>query len=360
MKKLERKTSRAAKLRKQQKGRLFNRLKADKEQPQAARGTSFFANLKDKSKQESPKLPVDVTFEQLRQAIVGESEKEAVSQIKEAAAAGFPLDHKDKDGHTLTYHALLFGKEKCCEAILELTLLSLMTDRARTLIENENINKLKEDEEEDRQWDAMTEPLDKEDVKELLTAMNEEEGMSADEEELAIVVYKKLQEFIEDDHDPDAHKIVRKAIKAGFPVDFTDSREFWGQTLLHQAAYSGDDKTCDVLLKLGADINKRDRDDQTPVFQACMNGCIDCAKILIASGADLNITADDGKGPLEILEAKYGKEARAELELFITRLELPKDVLEKQFQQGVISEGDWKLLNIKNDKQQTKDFGPEI
>jgi ankyrin repeat protein len=56
-----------------------------------------------------------------------------------------------------------------------------------------------------------------------------------------------------------------------------------------------------LLLKHGAEVNRRDRDNQTPLFPAIARGWFKIARILLEHGADVNMGNINGKTPLHLL-----------------------------------------------------------
>jgi cytohesin len=75
-----------------------------------------------------------------------------------------------------------------------------------------------------------------------------------------------------------------------------------GRTALHVAAgwgYKGERSltTIRMLLASGADINARDKQQQTPLHWAAQVGNRDAAELLVHNGADRTIRDSDGKAP---------------------------------------------------------------
>ena len=62
---------------------------------------------------------------------------------------------------------------------------------------------------------------------------------------------------------------------------------------------SGSVKRVRELLVAGADVNRRHKYGQTPLWEAAFHGREDIVAALLAGGADPNIYADDGGGPLQ-------------------------------------------------------------
>ncbi len=80
-----------------------------------------------------------------------------------------------------------------------------------------------------------------------------------------------------------------------------DERDQYGRTPLYIAALRGDQKLSEVLIGLGADVNKRDNGWQgkkTPLHVASEHGYTELAKVLIRHGADVNARDWAGDTPL--------------------------------------------------------------
>ena len=69
---------------------------------------------------------------------------------------------------------------------------------------------------------------------------------------------------------------------------------------------------CRVWLDSGADVNKSDNLDRTPLYWASRYGHTAIVKLLIAKGADVNKSNKDGRTPL-YWASRYGHTATAEL-----------------------------------------------
>lgn len=69
---------------------------------------------------------------------------------------------------------------------------------------------------------------------------------------------------------------------------------------------SGKEKVVRVLLRNGADVNSRERDDWTPLHLVAQNGSVQIAEILIQNNATVDAQNKLGKSPLH-LAAYFGK-----------------------------------------------------
>eukprot|EP00009_Paramoeba_aestuarina_P005590 CAMPEP_0201516446 /NCGR_PEP_ID=MMETSP0161_2-20130828/7771_1 /ASSEMBLY_ACC=CAM_ASM_000251 /TAXON_ID=180227 /ORGANISM="Neoparamoeba aestuarina, Strain SoJaBio B1-5/56/2" /LENGTH=252 /DNA_ID=CAMNT_0047913585 /DNA_START=15 /DNA_END=770 /DNA_ORIENTATION=+ len=80
----------------------------------------------------------------------------------------------------------------------------------------------------------------------------------------------------------DARILQHLLVNKHYPIDLPDDSE---QTLVHQAAKKNSATAIHFLLDLGADINHRDVNYKTPLFEACHKSCFEAAQALIKRGA---------------------------------------------------------------------------
>ena len=85
-----------------------------------------------------------------------------------------------------------------------------------------------------------------------------------------------------------------------------------GHTALHGAAECGHDSIVELLLKAGADINKKDYDGMTPLHLTAADNRFSTAAILIAAGAGVDTTNVGGFDPLQSA-AYWGSSEMTEL-----------------------------------------------
>jgi ankyrin repeat protein len=96
------------------------------------------------------------------------------------------------------------------------------------------------------------------------------------------------------------------------------------RTALHYATSLGATRILDVLIKCGADVNKKDLDEWTPLHYAVNYNKIAAAKTLLAaSGIDVNATTKEGNTPLH-LAANAGKVQMVKTLLEATGIEVNK------------------------------------
>lgn len=77
---------------------------------------------------------------------------------------------------------------------------------------------------------------------------------------------------------------IEEVVAIGAPVDVTDPRFL--RTPLCVAASMSQPAACSTLLRLGADVNHRDRHGMAPLELACWKGHAHVARALLESGAD--------------------------------------------------------------------------
>lgn len=92
-------------------------------------------------------------------------------------------------------------------------------------------------------------------------------------------------------------KTVELLIQLGADVNLQDDR---GNLPLVQAAWRGRDVIVQALLAAGAVVDTKDGRGETALFMAAQLGKVRVIDILIAAGADLNLPNDDGDTPLHV------------------------------------------------------------
>ena len=55
-----------------------------------------------------------------------------------------------------------------------------------------------------------------------------------------------------------------------------------------------------LLIDHGADVDKADKDGETPLFRATISGHLGCARLLIEKGADVDKAHNNGMNPLHV------------------------------------------------------------
>ena len=92
-------------------------------------------------------------------------------------------------------------------------------------------------------------------------------------------------------------KIVELLVKKGANLDKKD--KYWRTPLLLACKY-GYSNIAEFLIKCGAKINKSDNSNNSPLHYACAFGNLDCVKILLNNGADINYLNMWKNLPIEI------------------------------------------------------------
>jgi len=72
-----------------------------------------------------------------------------------------------------------------------------------------------------------------------------------------------------------------------------------GKSALHLAAYKKDNSLINLLVKHSADVNVRDKKQNTPLHKACLNGNVEVASALLSAGAEVNVRNVHGATPLK-------------------------------------------------------------
>jgi hypothetical protein len=85
------------------------------------------------------------------------------------------------------------------------------------------------------------------------------------------------------------------------------SRDDYGNTPLHFAAFSGHKDVAELLLAHGADVNAKTANGATPLFGAVTFDKKDVVELLLANKADINAKAD-GETPLQAAVAQGYKD----------------------------------------------------
>ncbi|CAH1257944.1 FANK1 [Branchiostoma lanceolatum] len=94
-------------------------------------------------------------------------------------------------------------------------------------------------------------------------------------------------------------QVVEWMIQDGVEVDVKDYKSSW-TPLFRVAALNGDQQIAQLLIKAGADVNKRDKDGKTPLMIAALNGHKKLVQLLVESGADFKVKNEFGSRAVEM------------------------------------------------------------
>lgn len=81
-------------------------------------------------------------------------------------------------------------------------------------------------------------------------------------------------------------------VASNVPVNETDDNQ---RTALHEAAAGGFTSTMTALLDRGADINVQDKEGHTPLHMCAAAGFVDAVKKLVSCNADASVVNNDNK-----------------------------------------------------------------
>ena len=81
-----------------------------------------------------------------------------------------------------------------------------------------------------------------------------------------------------------------------------------GYTPLLTALSEGLSKTAKLLIKTGADVNKRNTSRMTALYLASRQGMTECVRLLIAAGADVNAKIREGRTAIGIAKKNRHKD----------------------------------------------------
>ena len=105
-------------------------------------------------------------------------------------------------------------------------------------------------------------------------------------------------------------RVAEFLLRAGTPVDvrvIAPGKSMDGGTPLHDAAVQGQTEMVRVLLKAGAAVDARDAEDNTPLHHATWHNQVETAKALLDAGADVNARRKQRVLPIE-MASFYGHE----------------------------------------------------
>ena len=88
-------------------------------------------------------------------------------------------------------------------------------------------------------------------------------------------------------------------------VDLNTQDPQAGLTALSWAIFTGEIEIAEQLIKAGADVNAKNRDNSTPLHEAAFMGRDQFARILLKNGADVRARDENGETPLDRAQADW-------------------------------------------------------
>ncbi|WP_353273965.1 ankyrin repeat domain-containing protein [Wolbachia endosymbiont (group A) of Ennomos erosarius] len=134
--------------------------------------------------------------------------------------------------------------------------------------------------------------MEHEQWKEILGAVNEEEGLSKDN------VIARIKEKLEVKDKNEYEKWENAGFSVNHLFQLTFCRKAEEYTLLYLAAKRGHTKIVKILIEKGANVNVIGKGGLTPLYWAVQEGRTEIVKILIAKGAKVDAAGKDGFTPL--------------------------------------------------------------
>jgi ankyrin repeat protein len=93
--------------------------------------------------------------------------------------------------------------------------------------------------------------------------------------------------------------VLESMVRAGLPVNLADHDR---NTLLMLACYHGHAETARMLLEQGAEVDRRNKRNQTPLGGVAFKGYAEVARVLLEHGAEID--ADNGNGMTPLMFAE--------------------------------------------------------
>ena len=110
--------------------------------------------------------------------------------------------------------------------------------------------------------------------------------------------YEELQVFALDFARTGKTQDLKAMLQSGMPVNLSDHK---GNSLIMLASYNGNLETTSMLVDFGAQVDKKNDKEQTPLAGVCFKGYLDIVKVLVKAGA--NIYENNGMGTTPIMFA---------------------------------------------------------
>eukprot|EP01031_Cornospumella_fuschlensis_P033133 gene33134-40080_t len=87
-------------------------------------------------------------------------------------------------------------------------------------------------------------------------------------------------------------------------ISFAESIDRLKESFLWAAAQGGNTQDCESLVEIGADINFKGTNGDTPLLVACRAGHTETVAFLLAHGADANIPGADSMAPIHVAASR--------------------------------------------------------
>eukprot|EP01031_Cornospumella_fuschlensis_P034338 gene34338-41566_t len=87
-------------------------------------------------------------------------------------------------------------------------------------------------------------------------------------------------------------------------ISFAESIDRLKESFLWAAAKGGNTQDCESLVEIGADINFKGTNGDTPLLAACRAGHTETVAFLLAHGADANIPGADSMAPIHVAASR--------------------------------------------------------
>jgi uncharacterized protein len=110
--------------------------------------------------------------------------------------------------------------------------------------------------------------------------------------------YEELQMFALDFARQGKTQDLKAMLDAKMPINLCDHK---GNSLLMLASYNGNLETTQLLIQMGAEVDKKNDRGQTPLAGVCFKGYLEIVKVLVKAGA--NIYENNGMGTTPIMFA---------------------------------------------------------
>jgi ankyrin repeat protein len=115
----------------------------------------------------------------------------------------------------------------------------------------------------------------------------------------------------------DAQRFINHMKQQGHPVDI-DAITASGMTALTQCALDGSLRSVKILVELGANVNKKDGRDWTPLHYAASEGYLEIVRFLLRCEANVQTKNLEGDLPVDLADEEAVKDLLTRVTLFLT------------------------------------------